>query len=125
MQPALREDECGDRAGGLRRVVRPLAARLQARQPECGAALQMFVAGLATAAELFAPLGHGKAPASGEYHESIDLFHKVTLVQGVALGVTYLPGLSVTYLAGSNPPWLFLIPAADCGARFQPLRSGK
>ena len=63
----------------------------------------MLVAGLATAAELFAPLGHGKAPATGEYHESIDLFHKVTLVQGVALGVTYLPGLSVTYLAGSNP----------------------
>ena len=85
----------------------------------------MFVAGLATAAELFAPLGHGKAPGTGEYHESIDLFHKVTLVQSIALGVTYLPGLSVTSLAGSNPPWLFLIPAADCGARFQPLRSGK
>jgi hypothetical protein len=25
------------------------------------------------------------------------------LVQGIALCVTYLPGLSVTYLAGSNP----------------------
>lgn len=25
------------------------------------------------------------------------------MVQGIALCVTYLPGLSVTYLAGSNP----------------------
>jgi len=62
--------------GALRRVVRPVAARLQARQTECGVALQMFVAGLATDAELFAQLGHGKAPATGEYNESIDLFHR-------------------------------------------------
>ena len=76
MQPALRENECLDRfVGALRRVVRPVAARLQARQTECGVALQMFVAGLATDAELFAQLGHGKAPATGEYNESIDLFH--------------------------------------------------
>ena len=72
----VRENECLDRFfGALRRVVRPVAARLQARQTECGVALQMFVAGLATDAELFAQLGHGKAPATGEYNESIDLFH--------------------------------------------------
>ena len=74
--PALRENECLDRFfGALRRVVRPVAARLQARQTECGVALQMFVAGLATDAELFAQRGHGKAPASGEYNKSIDLSH--------------------------------------------------
>jgi len=101
MQPALRENERRNHfAGALWRVVRPLAAPLQARQIERCAALQMFVAGLATAAELFAPLGHGKAPATGECNESIDLFHKVTLVQSMALGVTYLPGLSVTSPAG-------------------------
>ena len=73
--PALRENECLDRfVGALRRVVRPVAARLQARQNECGVALQMFVAGLATDAELFAQLGHGKAPATREDHASIDLF---------------------------------------------------
>ena len=76
MQPALRENGCLDRfVGALRRVVRPMAAWLQARQTECGAALQMFVAGLATDAELFAQLGHGKAPASGEYKKSINLSH--------------------------------------------------
>ena len=41
MQPALREDECRDRAGALRRVVRPLAARLQARQTEHGSWLNL------------------------------------------------------------------------------------
>ena len=73
--PALRENECLDRfVGALRRVVRPVAARLQARQNECSVALQMFVAGLAADAELFAQLGHGKAPATREDHASIDLF---------------------------------------------------
>ena len=46
MQPGLGGDACLDRfVGALRRVVRPVAARLQARQTECGGALQMFAAG--------------------------------------------------------------------------------
>ncbi len=40
MQPALRENECLDRfVGALRRVVRLVAARLQAHQTECGVAV--------------------------------------------------------------------------------------
>ena len=74
--PALRQNQRRHRlVGALRRMVRPVTARLQTRQTEFGVALQMFVAGLAADAELLAQIGPTKTPAAREHHESIDLFH--------------------------------------------------
>jgi hypothetical protein len=47
-QPAFLQNQAGRRfVGALRTGVRPVAARLQARQTERGVAFKMFVAGLA------------------------------------------------------------------------------
>lgn len=61
------------RTWGPKKLQAVVARKHAIEQPP--ACSQMFVAGLATDAELFAQLGHGKAPATGEYNESIDLFH--------------------------------------------------
>lgn len=79
-------------------------ARPQARQAGCGIPFLVLVAGLAAAAELFAKLVHAIAPAAGEYDASENFFGRGYLVQSIAQWVTDLPGLGVTYFAGSNQP---------------------
>ena len=66
-------------------------------------ARQMFVAGLAADAELFAQVGHGESPAARETDESNEFFYIGIVFPGHSpLCVTYLPGsYRVTYLAGS------------------------
>ena len=79
-----------------------MAARLQTRRTEFGVARQMFVAGLAADAELFAQVGHGESPAARETDESNEFFYIGNVFPGHSpLCVTYLPGQSVTYLPGS------------------------
>lgn len=77
VQPAFGQNQASHRfVGALRTGVRPVAARPQARQTERGAALQMFIAGLAADPELLAQIRDAKASALRDDYEPIDLFHR-------------------------------------------------
>ena len=89
----VRENECLDRfVGALRRVVRSVAARLQARQTECGAALQMFVAGLAASFNCSHSSVTVKRPLRVRITHRLISSPEVTLVLGIAVRGTYRPG---------------------------------
>src|SRR5690606_6904146 len=93
----------------LRAVVRPVAARLKALQAVRRVALQMLVAGLAADAELLAQTRHRETARLRQTDKANDLFHGGYFFPGhVALCVTHLPGLSVTYLPGSNHQQLYV-----------------
>ena len=57
-------------------MVRPMAARPQARQTERGAALQMLIAGLAADPELLAQIRDARASTLREDYEPVELFHR-------------------------------------------------
>ena len=89
----VRENDCLDRfVGALRRVVRSVAARLQARQTECGAALQMFVAGLAASFNCSHSSVTVKRPLRVRITHRLISSPEVTLVLGIAVRGTYRPG---------------------------------
>src|SRR5690606_42112231 len=81
----------------------PVAAGPKALQSVRRVALQMLVAGLAADAELLAQTRHRETARLRQTDKANDLFHGGYFFPGhVALCVTHLPGLSVTYLPGSN-----------------------
>ena len=57
-------------------MVRPMAARPQARQTERGAAFQMLIAGLPADPELLVQIRDAKASTLREDYEPVELFHR-------------------------------------------------
>ena len=79
MQPPFSEDEHLDGLiRALRKVVRPVAARLQALEAGVRVSLQVLVASLTTDAELLAQIGDRKSTAPGQWDKASNLSIEVT-----------------------------------------------